>query len=200
MIFYTGRRRYQSPLSLKDLVDAPKSLLEAHWGQPIHLVDVQNVEDACIREQIHLGVLLLTFKHDWESAEPELRRLFRQFSLIESEERARFLLAAIVYIISTSEVKSEELCQAAEAEIDRQAGGWIMTTAERLRREGLKEGLREGLKEGIAIGEKRGIIIGELQSLKRLYKAGILTSAQHDAMAAPLLERLEDEKDEADQP
>ena len=55
----------------------------------------------------------------------------------------------------------------AEQAISKETGGYIMTLAEKLRKEGEERGLVEGEKKGLVEGEKKGLVEGEKRGEKK---------------------------------
>ncbi|MBF0202254.1 MAG: Rpn family recombination-promoting nuclease/putative transposase [Desulfamplus sp.] len=149
------------------------------------LYDLTGLSDDEIKGAIMTRVVMLLFKY---STHPQLRKklpeiLGLMFDLFQQKTGLQYLEIIMRYLFSTLEgVSKEEIKEIVEKSISNQAGGCIMTIAEKLRSEGKIEGQIEGKIEG------------KIENIEELYRFGVLTKAQMEKFMEPLKQQLQDLK------
>jgi len=110
---------------------------------------------------------------------PEIFSLLR--TLMEKETGLQYLETVIRYLASVldeEDLSLQQIKEMAEQAISKETGGYIMTLAEKLRKEGEergeKRGLVEGEKKGLVEGEKKGLVEGEKKGLVEGEKKGLV--------------------------
>ena len=63
LILYSGKRPYRVSTRLLDLIEGPKSIAEAVFNQPIHLIELRNEDDDQLNQHKALAAYLLSLKH-----------------------------------------------------------------------------------------------------------------------------------------
>jgi transposase len=98
-------------------------------------------------------VMLLLFKYvfkpELQHKLPEIFSLLR--TLMEKETGLQYLETVIRYLASVldeEELSLKQIKEVAELAISKETGGYIMTLAEKLRKEGEKRGEKKGEKKG----------------------------------------------------
>ena len=134
------------------------------------LYDLHRFSDDEIKGTIMSRVMLLLFKYifkpELQHKLPEIFSLLR--TLVEKETGLQYLETIIRYLASVldeEELSLQQIKEMAEQAISKEAGGYIMTLAEKLRKEGEKRGLIEG--------EKRGERKGKLEGFREAIELGI---------------------------
>ncbi|MEW6617983.1 MAG: Rpn family recombination-promoting nuclease/putative transposase [bacterium] len=159
LIFYHGKNRWV----LKDLSAYFKGIDEVLIryipGFNYLLTDLSNYSDEDLRERVFFNVSLrvafLVMKNIYD--ERRLREHIEDFLQIgrmyyEEEKGLKFLEAVIRYIYNSTEIKPEEVLETVK-KISEKGGEITMTTAMRLRKEGLQEGLQQGLQRLIEVAK-----------------------------------------------
>jgi len=102
-------------------------------------------------------MVLLLFKYifnpELQHKLPEIFSLLR--TLMGKETGLRYLEVVIRYLTSVldeDELSLQQIKEMAEQAISKETGGYIMTLAERLRKEGEERGKLEGLRNAIELG------------------------------------------------
>ena len=134
------------------------------------LFDLHRFSDDQIKGTIMGRVMLLLFKYIFK---PELQhKLPEIFSLLqtlmEKETGLQYLETVIRYLASVldeADLSLQQIKEMAEQAISKETGGYIMTLAEKLRKEGEERGLVEG--------EKRGEKKGKLEGFREAIELGI---------------------------
>ena len=135
------------------------------------LYDLHRFSDDQIKGTIMSRVMLLLFKYifkpELQHKLPEIFSLLR--TLVEKETGLQYLETIIRYLASVldeEELSLQQIKEMAEQAISKETGGYIMTLAEKLRKEGEKRGKIEGLIEGEKRGEKKGKLEGFREAIE----------------------------------
>ena len=67
------------------------------------------------------------------------------------------MIRYLASVLDEEDLSLQQIKEMAEQAISKETGGYIMTLAEKLRKEGEERGLVEGEKRGLVEGEKRGL-------------------------------------------
>ena len=117
-------------------------------------IDLSKYSDSTIKLHIFdsnsLKISMLIIKNIFypEKLEPALKDLFAIGEILFQEEKGlKFLETVIKYLYQATEIETGRIINAIEP-VTRKGGEIAMTTAERLRQEGLQKGRQEGIKEG----------------------------------------------------
>jgi len=121
------------------------------------MYDLHRFSDDQIKGTIINRVMMMLFKHIFN---PELRHklpdIFSLFqTLMEKETGLQWLEVVIRYLASVLDedvLSLKQIKEIAEQAISKETGEYVMTLAEKLRKEGEKKGKLEGLKEAIELG------------------------------------------------
>ena len=134
------------------------------------LYDLHRFSDDQIKGTIMSRVMLMLFKYifkpELQHKLPEIFSLLR--TLMEKETGLQYLETVIRYLASVldeEDLSLQQIKEMAEQAISKETGGYIMTLAEKLRKEGEERGLVEG--------EKRGEKKGKLEGFREAIELGI---------------------------
>ena len=134
------------------------------------LFDLHRFSDDQIKGTLMSRVMLLLFKYifkpELQHKLPEIFSLLR--TLMEKETGLQYLETVIRYLASVldeADLSLQQIKEMAEQAISKETGGYIMTLAEKLRKEGEERGLVEG--------EKRGEKKGKLEGFREAIELGI---------------------------
>ena len=169
IVVYHGSRPWNAPMRLSELVQVRSDSLRKYLPDfTYELRDLTAMEDERIVgwAGLRTGLLLLKYSHD-----PDVRKHLRRilellFGIQDERKQEAFLKMVVSYIMSGIHgVSMGEIKEIVETTISPEAGGHIMTIAEKLIREGKKEGLLEGLQKGKLEGLQEGLQKGKLEGL-----------------------------------
>jgi len=179
-----GRKEWpEDTVRLTSLLSGPVEELAGYIPDfGFELYDLLRFSDDEIKGTIMSRVMLLLFKYIFKSELrhklPEIFFLFQ--TLMEKETGLQYLETVIRYLASVldeNELSLKEIKEMAEQAISKDTGEYIMTLAEKLRKEGKLEGLREGEEKGKLEGKQEGLKEGEergkLEGLKETIELGI---------------------------
>ena len=134
-----------------------------------NLCDLTCFSDEEIRGTVMSRVVLLLLKHvfdpDLLDKLPDILKLMKK--LMEKETGLQYFETVLRYLFNTMDnVSTEKIKKIAESAISKKAGEYIMTLAEKLRKEGEIKGEKRG--------EKRGEIRGEIRGLSDAIELGMI--------------------------
>ncbi len=167
-----GRQDWpQDTVRLTSLLSGPVDDLAGYIPDfGFEMYDLHRFSDDQIKGTIINRVMMMLFKHIFN---PELRHklpdIFSLFqTLMEKETGLQWLEVVIRYLASVLDedvLSLKQIKEIAEQAISKETGEYVMTLAEKLRKEGEKKGKLEGLVEG----EKKG----KLEGLKEAIELGV---------------------------
>ncbi|MFA5905401.1 MAG: Rpn family recombination-promoting nuclease/putative transposase [Desulfobacula sp.] len=158
IVLYHGKEAWRpGPLSsrFKNLPDAVKPFIPDF---EYVFVDLSAYSNESIKKSMFtlasLRVALLIMKNIFN--QEELEQHLTQFleighSFFQEEQGLKFLEAVINYILQATEIETDKLVKSI-TRVSEKGEEIAMTTAEKLRQEGLRRGRQEGIQEGIPKG------------------------------------------------
>jgi len=154
VVYYTGQKPYQNSTDFRDLLAAPKELIDAFWSKPFILIQAQSISDDELMHRKWSGLFMYAMKH---IKSPDLLahidKILKLMKAIDTENSVEYIEATALYTLTAGEISNtEEYIKSLKNGLSEEVGRKIMTGAEQL----------------IEIGEKRGALLGERTLLKRL--------------------------------
>ena len=152
LVFYNGENKYPYSTDIFDLFDGPGGLAKKIMFQPFQLIDVGQIPDETLKQHQWAGIMEFIMKH--VNSRKLLRRLeeilpiMRIATQLEGNE---YIMTSISYLIAAGECDHNQLAQLITQNISVELGEKIMTTAERLIHQGIKEGVQKGSQQSIKI-------------------------------------------------
>lgn len=148
VIFYHGKKMWE----MKPLFDYFKGVDEnLKQYIPVFkyiLTDLNKMPDkVIIKEKFRRNinkVMVLLFRHIWEQGyiEEQLEDIFSLLKDFFTEDKKEIIVSFLLYIMSTTDI-SDKYIEKCLNSISHIGGQITMTTAMKLRQEGLKKGIRE---------------------------------------------------------
>jgi len=181
---------WTAPVAFEELLDVDADLLDViapHVPRFRFLLDdlsVQSDADLRARRRLTAGgrVTVLSLKHGRDPVAVRIRVLAPH----GRAPAARDVLAIVLrYILETSRAEPAALRELLARQVGRKEAEKMLTTAERLRREGRDQGRQEGRQEGEVLG-KRGTLL--LQLRQRFGRLPATTVARIDKAGAAELD------------
>jgi len=147
VVFYHGREPYRYSRDIKDLIAAPKSLVERVLFSPFHLVDTHEIPDEKLREQHWFGISAFFMKHIYaRNFLPFLREVLSDLRGLEEKEGSNFVQVLLKYVLSTAEIPNlEAFVTTVQEGLSAPTGEKVMTIAEQLIERGKREGIHQGV-------------------------------------------------------
>jgi predicted transposase/invertase (TIGR01784 family) len=149
-LFYNGDTPYPHSLSFRDIINAPNDWVDQIESEGAKLIDLPAIPDQELRKRVHLGVMTLSMKHIYDDMQP-FEMLMIQLKKVPNEERSGRLWRVMVkyYFEARDDVDQHEVVRLTRKHLSEKEAEVVMTTADRLRKEGRVEGKKEGRIEGL---------------------------------------------------
>ena len=165
-VFYNGRKPYIHSTDFRDLLNAPKELIDAVWRQPFKLIDVHAITDQEIRQHKWIGILEFFMAHIFaRDFQPYLEQAMAILKELEAENGSDYVVTLLNYALTTVDIESiEGFVDVVKQKLSVNTGEKMGTLAEKLMERGEQRGIQKGIEQGIEQGE----IKGKRMLLKRL--------------------------------
>jgi len=148
LVFYSGKKPYQNSTDFKDLLNAPKELVEAFWATPFTLIQAQNIPDDQLLLQKYAGIFMYFMKYIHEpDFLPYLKVVLPLLKAIDEENGVQYIEALNNYALTAGEFSStEDYVKLLKNALSKTTGEKVMTGAEQLIEIGALKGERTLLK------------------------------------------------------
>lgn len=150
MVIYHGERPYSFSTDIKDIVDAPRQLIEQYFLKPFQLIDLARIDDEELKKHSWAGAMEFALKHIFaRDILPHLKEMAELLRRIDQAGGKDYISIILHYIYERAELKSKEaFFNLISTKISTEVGEEIMTLAEQMRQEGRFEGKLQGKLEG----------------------------------------------------
>ena len=140
------------------------------------LYDLSRFPDEAIKGAVMFRVTMLLFKYvfqpDYRDRLPGIFASMR--SLVDQETTMQYIEAVIRYVLSTVEnMEAIELKIMVEESLSPEKGEVVMTLAEKLKNEGIQQGIEQGIQQGIQQGILEGLQQGIVEGLQEGIELGL---------------------------
>lgn len=149
LVVYHGKRRYPFSTDLRDLVDAPKELVDRFFLKPFQLIDLGSIEDEVLKKHAWSGVMEFALKYIFSrDVLPWLTNMANLMHEIEHSGGRDFIAIVLQYILERGEISNPSaFFQLIDTKISPEVGEHIMSLAIKLKEEGKLEGKLESQTE-----------------------------------------------------
>ncbi len=130
-------------------MDAPKELVEKYFLKPFQLLDLGRIDDDSIRQHAWSGIMEFALKHIFaRDILPHLRNIADLMQQVDKQGGGDYLAIVLQYLLERGELSDKDaFFNLIEQQISHQVGEKIMSLAEQLRQEGVREGELKGKLE-----------------------------------------------------
>jgi len=162
LVLYHGREKWSGSNDLYHLMGVTHKQLLAYIPDfSFILIDLSKYSDDQIKGAIlsRAGLLLLkhVFTPGYEKKLPEILSLLR--TLLEKQTGLQYIETILRYILNTAEdMAVADLKNMVEKNLSADQGEMIMTLAEKIKEEGIRQGVEKGIQQGIQQGIRQGLI------------------------------------------
>jgi predicted transposase/invertase (TIGR01784 family) len=165
LVLYHGpSSRVQTDTRFSSLLGGPTGALAAYIPDFSYvLYDLTRFSDDQIKGTVMAKVAMLLFKHIFD---PQIRDklpavLSLLVDLMEKQSVPQYFETVFRYIINNiDEVSVDDLTTIVKESLSQQQGEFVMTLAEKLRKEGFEKGVQQGMQQGMQQGIQQGLIEG----------------------------------------
>jgi predicted transposase/invertase (TIGR01784 family) len=150
LVVYHGKRKYPFSTDLKELIDAPKELIDRFFLKPFQLIDLGCIEDETLKQHAWAGAMEFALKHIFSrDILPWLENIASLMHELDHSGGRDFIAIVLQYILERGEISDQsEFFKLIDTKISPEMGEQIMSLATKLKKEGLEEGLVKGIEQG----------------------------------------------------
>lgn len=167
LVVYHGKQVWKYSTDIRDLIDAPKKLIDEYFLHPFSLIDLNSIEDKILKDHAIAGIMELTLKHIFaKNMQPYAEEIIHLLKYWAVPEKNYFAEATLGYILDRGQLSNlEGFLKLVKVELSEEIGEKVMNAAEQLIQKGIQQGMQQGAEQ-----ERKEII-------RRLYANGL--SAQN---------------------
>ncbi len=148
LVFYNGRKPYDGARDIRELIDAPQSLIEFFLLKPFHLIDTHDIKDDDLQKQRVASLMEFVMKHVREKEAIKSMRCLTQLLAFQFEYEILsddYLITVLKYYVDNARtVDPAKLQEMLEEELRGFKKGEVMATiASHLTQKGRQEGRQE---------------------------------------------------------
>ncbi|NUM34527.1 MAG: Rpn family recombination-promoting nuclease/putative transposase [Candidatus Brocadiae bacterium] len=164
MVFYHGRQKWETGLSLSDLLECKDERLRPFIPDFQYLFyDFSLSSNTQIQGIEKLQAMIYLFKYIYSpDLEIKLSMIFKLLRNLPDSE-IDYIIAISMYLLYTTHIPPDTLSKIAQENISQKGGETIMTTAEQLIAQGEIRGEMKGRIEGEIKGEIKGEMKGRIE-------------------------------------
>lgn len=147
IVFYHGRDPYIYSKDIRDLVAAPKDLVEKTLFAPFYLIDTHEISDEELRKNHWFGIMAFFMKHIFaRDFLPFLQEVLSDLQILEQEDGSNYVIILLNYLITTAEIPNiETFVETVKEGLSASTGEIIMTIEEQLIERGIQKGMQKGI-------------------------------------------------------
>ena len=194
LVFFNGKTPYTFSTDFKDLLDAPKELVDQIWNKPLTLIDVSTIPDEIVKTHLWVGILTFFMKHIWaRDFLPYLKKVAQELLALERMGAGDYVLSLLNYAFDKGETSNvDEFVDIVKQTLSDTTGEEIMTMAQQLLERGMQQGIQQGVQQGMQQGMQQGIQQGMQQGMQQGECALLLRLLQRKFhnIPEPYLERM----------
>jgi predicted transposase/invertase (TIGR01784 family) len=144
IVIYHGKELYPYTKDIRDLVDAPRDLVERYFLQPFQLLDLGTIEDEQIKKHVWSGIMEFALKYIYANDFLSfLQNIVAECQKLEQLEGGKKMVGVMLhYALSRGRLKSKEaFFEFVSKKFGQERGAEMMTLAEQLKAEGRAEAM-----------------------------------------------------------
>jgi predicted transposase/invertase (TIGR01784 family) len=147
LVLYHGRARWDCVRDVRELIDAPADLVEAHAFRPYMLIDLNSVDDEALRQRLWSGVMQLSLKHIFaKNVLPHIESMIALLRQLDRVSGVQLVETVLIYLLDRGEMNKEAFFSLVRTQLSPDVEEKIMTVSEQLRAEGMQQGMQQGMR------------------------------------------------------
>jgi predicted transposase/invertase (TIGR01784 family) len=149
LVFYHGKKPYLYSTDIRDIIAAPRDLIDQVLFKPFQLIDTHTLGDEKLKQLQWAGVMEFMMKHIFaRDFLPYLKQALSILRELEKNGENDYIITVLRYAMEAGETGTPaQLVKVVKAELSDTERNF-MTTAEWLRKQGREEGMEKGKREG----------------------------------------------------
>ena len=157
MLLYTGKAKYNTPLSFWELFEEPESA-KKFFTKPVQLIDVSKLTEEELKSKAYAGLMLHFLQKIHEKEILPYIKAYKEIIKMISEKDFTYIEDLLKYVLEKGESKRmEKVLLTFQETVTGNKRGKVMTIAEQLKEQGRIAGMQIGIEKGIEKGRQEGI-------------------------------------------
>jgi len=150
IVLYHGHERRTFTNDIRDLVDAPKALVDQFFLQPFQLIDLSTIKDDVLKKQAWAGIMLLALKHIFQrDATPHLRFMLTVYSGLKRKKDDQFIRFVLQYIMGrVPEKEKRRVNRVLREALPEEEKIHMISILDSYVNEGIQTGIQTGIQAG----------------------------------------------------
>jgi hypothetical protein len=157
IILYTDKGDYPHSANFFDLFGNGKELAKSIFLNPFHLVNIYDIPESELREQFLFGLMVKAFKAKFVSELELVRSLLPNLKMVEQDDGWDYINTMLHYVFEINDFDPNKIFNELSLVLTDETRTKIMTTADRLRQEGMEHGRQQGKHEGKVEGRQEAL-------------------------------------------
>jgi len=140
------KKAWRYSTDIKDIVDAPRELVDCYFLQPFHLLDLSQISDDEIKNHAWASILEFALKHIYErDILPWVKKMIPNMRYIIGEGGEKYIEIVLEYFMEQGELSSEkDYISLINKEISSKIGEKLMSYFDKVKSEIKQEGIQQG--------------------------------------------------------
>ena len=141
IVLYHGRQTWKFSTDVRDMIDAPKHLVDQYGFKPYLLVDLNTIDDEALKQHAWSGVMDLALKHIFaRDVLPHLKDMLTLLQQLDQTDGWGVVETVIKYLLNRGQMDKQDFIAVIQRELTPTLGEKIMTISEQLIAEGMQKG------------------------------------------------------------
>ncbi len=190
LVFFNGPEKYNGVRDIRDLIAAPKELIESFFLQPFHLIDLHEISDKELRERQWSGLMEQSMKYvRAKEISHYIQSILDSVKFAWHQGDADFSEFVLKYVLSQAKTADpERLVEILKTGLAEE-GNIMGTLVDYLTQQNKAVWLQSGLEQGLEQGLERGVQKGEGTLL--------MCQLEHKFKTSPIPERYKRQIEQA---
>lgn len=131
LVVYNGKEAYRYSRDIKDLVDAPKLLVNSYFLKPFQLIDLNKIDDEALKAKVWAGAVSLAMKHIYSENSGEIVEVFKIIAEIDIQGERRLSIFLLNYFLKNGKfITDQYLLKSLRDELPKEFEEKIMSFAQ----------------------------------------------------------------------
>lgn len=170
LVLYHGRHTWKYSTDVRDLIDAPKLLVDQYGFKPYLLIDLNTIDDHELKRHAWSGVMDLALKHIFaRDVLPHLKNMMTLLQQLDQADGWSVIETVIKYLLDRGQMDKQDFITVIQRELTPALGEKIMTVSEQLIAEGMHRGIQQGMQQGV----QQGMRMAKLDDARKMLAKGL---------------------------
>lgn len=149
VVVYHGETECSMEMDFRNLIEAPRELIDRYWLQPFQLIDLTKIKDEALANHQFASLIELALKSTYDFSDSfYLKKIIEVHKKYSKEGRELNLELVLEYLfVSNKSMSHSEFIEMVYEALPEDGDSEVLTIAEQCIEEGRQEGHQEGYKQ-----------------------------------------------------